>query len=168
MPEPASPLPHFDPTAGDSHQRQRKGWRYLAALVLVGFIVAGLWPAPLPVDTATVQRASLVTTVNEEGVTQVRHRFVVSPPVSDKRRRITLKPGASVIAEETVLAVLEPADGDILDVRSRAQAVARERAAQSQVDQTEAQREHAAATLKLARSEADRQRILARDRRVSQ
>src|SRR5690606_5388377 len=78
------------------------------------------------------------------------------------------KAGAPVVAGETVLAVLEPAGGDILDARSRAQAEARVRAAESQVDQAEAQRERAAAALELATSEAARQRSLARDRLVSQ
>ncbi len=162
-----SPAP-FDPNAGDQHQRRRNGWRYVAGAVLLAFIVAGLWPAALPVETAPVTRGDLVATVNEEGVTQVRHRYVVSSPVSGQLRRITLKPGAEVVAGQTVLAVLEPASGDILDARSRAQAEARQNAAESQVAQAEAQRERAAAALDLARTEAARQRTLAKDRLVSQ
>ncbi len=162
-----SPAP-FDPTAGDDHQRRRKGWRYLVGAALLALIVAGLWPAPLPVETATARRTDLAATVNEEGVTQVRHRYVVSSPVSGQLRRITLKPGAAVVANDTVLAVLEPAVGDILDNRSRAQAEARVRAAESQVAQAEANRDRAAAAYELTRTEAARQRTLARDRLVSQ
>lgn len=162
-----SPTP-FDPAAGNQHQRRRKGWRYLAGAGLLALITAGLWPAAQTVETAVVTRGPLVVTVNEEGVTQVRHRFVVSSPVSGFLRRIELKPGAAVVAGETVLAVLEPAAGDILDVRSRAQAEARVRAAESQQAQASAQRDRAAAALQLARSEATRQRTLARDRLVSQ
>ncbi|WP_221031631.1 efflux RND transporter periplasmic adaptor subunit [Actomonas aquatica] len=168
MTDSSDPPTPFDPTAGDQHQRRRKGWRYIAGAVLLALIVAGLWPSPLPVETALVVRAPLVATVNEEGVTQVRHRYVISSPVSGHLRRITLKPGAPVIAGETVLAVLEPASGDILDARSRAQAEARVRAAESQVAQAEAQRERAAAALDLAQSEAKRQRVLFSDRLVSQ
>lgn len=167
-PSPETQQSSYDPAAGDQHQRRRKGWRWIAGVVLLGLIVAGMWPAPLPVETAEVVRGPLIATVNEEGMTQVRHRFVVSAPVSGQLRRVTLKPGAPVIAGETVLAVLEPAEGDILDVRSRAQAEARVRAAQSQVARAEAERERAAAALTLARSEAARQRILAEDRLVSQ
>ncbi|MCF3651401.1 efflux RND transporter periplasmic adaptor subunit [Synoicihabitans lomoniglobus] len=168
MTESASPPAPFDPTAGDNHQRRRKGWRYGVGLILIALIVAGLWPAPLPVETSVVTRGPLTVTVNEEGMTQVRHRFVVSSPVSGSLRRIVLKPGAIVEAGRTVLAVLEPAGGDILDVRSRAQAEARVRAAESQVAQAEAQRERAAAALELAGTEASRQRTLAKDRLVSQ
>ncbi len=162
-----SPTP-FDPTAGDDHQRRRKGWRYVVGAALVALIVAGLWPSPLPVETAEVERGDLVVTVNEEGVTQVRHRYVVSSPVSGQLRRIDLKPGAVVEAGRTVLAVLEPASGDILDARSRAQAEARVRAAESQVAQAEANRDRAAAAAELAKTEAARQRVLAQDRLVSQ
>lgn len=162
-----SPTP-FDPTAGDDHQRRRKGWRYVVGAVLVALIVAGMWPSPLPVETAVAERADLIVTVNEEGVTQVRHRYVVSSPVSGQLRRIDLKPGAVVEAGRTVLAVLEPASGDILDARSRAQAEARVRAAESQVAQAEAYRDRAAAAAELAKTEAARQRVLAKDRLVSQ
>ncbi|MDB4473750.1 HlyD family efflux transporter periplasmic adaptor subunit [Opitutaceae bacterium] len=158
----------FDPTAGDNHQRRRKGWRWIAGALLVALIVAGMWPAALPVETAKVTRGDLIATVNEEGVTQVRHRYIVSSPAAGQLRRINLKPGASVIAGETVLAVLEPAGGDILDRRSRAQAEARVRATRSQVDQAEAQRARAAASLNLAQSKAARQRSLAKQELVSQ
>jgi HlyD family secretion protein len=127
-----------------------------------------MWPAALPVETAKVTRGDLIATVNEEGVTQVRHRYIVSSPAAGQLRRIDLKPGATVIAGETVLAVLEPAGGDILDRRSRAQAEARVRATRSQVDQAEAQRARAAAALNLAQSKATRQRSLAKQQLVSQ
>jgi len=158
----------FDPTAGDNHQRRRKGWRWIAGVLLVALIVAGMWPAALPVETAKVTRGDLIATVNEEGVTQVRHRYIISSPAAGQLRRIDLKPGATVIAGETVLAVLEPAGGDILDRRSRAQAEARVRATRSQVDQAEAQRARAAAALNLAQSKATRQRSLAKQQLVSQ
>lgn len=166
MTEPADPP--FDPTAGDNHQRRRNGWRWIAGALLLALIVAGMWPAPLPVETAEITRGDLIATVNEEGVTQVRHRYIVSSPVAGQLRRIDLKPGAPVIAGETVLAVLDPASGDILDRRSRAQAEARVRGAESQVDQAEAQRARAAAALNLAQSKATRQRSLAERELVSQ
>lgn len=159
--------PPFDPTAGDRRQHRRKGWRYLAGAAVVGLIMAGLWPAPLPVETATVDRGAVIATVNEEGVTQVRNRYVVSSPAAGQLRRIALKPGAEIIAGETVLAVLEPAGGDILDQRSRAQAEAQVRAAQSQLLRAEAQQAQAEAALELAEAEANRQRSLAERQLIS-
>lgn len=169
MTDTATPPPFdYDPTANDDHHQRRHGWRYIAAAGLLGLIVFGLWPKPLPVETATVTRGPLIVTVEEEGVTQVRHRFVVSSPVSGQLRRIELKPGANVIAGKTVIAVLEPAGSDILDASSQAQAEARVRGALSQVDQAEAERGRAAAAYELAQSDAARQRLLARDKLVSQ
>ena len=75
-----SPTP-FDPNAGDNHQRRRKGWRYLAGIALLGLVVAGMWPSPLPVETAPVTRGPLIVTVNEEGVTQVRRSTTAGSPI---------------------------------------------------------------------------------------
>ena len=50
--------------------------------VLALLIVIGLWPKPVPVETATVVRGPLIVTVNEEGRTQVRNRYVVTAPVA--------------------------------------------------------------------------------------
>lgn len=158
----------FDPTRGDQHQRRRKGWRYVAGALLVAMIVTGLWPSALPVEIGEVRRGDLVVTVNEEGMTQVQHRFVVSAPAAGQLRRVDLKPGADVVAGETVLAILEPAGGDILDRRSRAQAEARVRSAESLVAQAGAQRQRAAAALDLAEAEARRQRALAERNLISQ
>ena len=169
MTDTATPPPaDYDPAANDDHQKRRHGWRYLAGAALLGLIAFGLWPQPMPVETAAVTRGPLIVTVEEEGVTQVRHRFVISSPVSGQLRRIELKPGAAVHAGETVIAVLEPASGDILDASSQAQAEARVRGAQSQVAQAEAERERAAAAFDLAKTDAARQRALARDKLVSQ
>ncbi len=167
MTDSPNPPPDYDPTANDEYLPRRHGWRYGAAAIVLGLIAFGLWPQPQPVETAAVTRGPLIVTVEEEGVTQVRHRFVVSSPVSGQLRRIDLKPGATVVAGETVVAVLEPARADILDASSQAQAEARVRGAQSQVAQAEAQRERAAAAFELARTDAARQRALARDKLVS-
>ena len=42
----------------NQHQRRRKWWRYVAGVVLVGLIVAGMWPAAIPVETGVVQRGN--------------------------------------------------------------------------------------------------------------
>ena len=168
MSAPATPPPSYDPSAHDDHHQRRHGWRYLAGAVLVGLIAFGLWPKPPLVEIAIASRGPLVVTVDEEGVTQVRHRYIISSPVSGQLRRIDLKPGARIVAGKTVVAVLEPASGDILDASSQAQAEARVRAAESQVAQAQAERQRAAASYELAQSEAARQRVLGRDKLVSQ
>ena len=75
--------------------------------LLIALVVAGLWPRPVPVETAVVARGPLVVTVDEEGMTRVRNRYLVSAPVAGHLRRIDWKAGAPVGAGQTVLAVIE-------------------------------------------------------------
>ncbi len=51
---------------------------------LGGLLTMALWPETLEVDVATVSRGPLVVTVDEEGQTRVRDRFVVSAPVGGR------------------------------------------------------------------------------------
>jgi len=64
------------------------------------------------------------TTIDEEGETRVRERFVVSAPVAGRVLRIELEPGDRVRRGETVLATFLPAAPAPLDVRTRAEAEA--------------------------------------------
>jgi HlyD family secretion protein len=93
----------------------------VAGALLVGY-VAFTWlkPAPLRVETARVARRALRVTVDEEGETRVRDRYVVAAPVAGRIARITLREG-DAIARGTVIARVFPAP---LDPRSREQAAA--------------------------------------------
>jgi len=55
-----------------NNRRKRRLLPWLGFVVLVGLIIAGLWPKPLPVETAPVKTGSLRTSVNEEGKTRIR------------------------------------------------------------------------------------------------
>jgi HlyD family secretion protein len=118
-------------------------------VLLLLLVVVGLWPKPLPVEVATVARGNLVVTVDEEGMTRVKNRYVVSAPVAGQLRRIDWKAGAVVEAGKTVLAVLETGGADFLDARSQAQAEARVRAAEASRAAANAQRERARAAAKM-------------------
>jgi HlyD family secretion protein len=97
-----------------------------AALGL-GALLAGLgvWallrPAPIQVETAPAARRLLQVTVDEEGETRVRDRYVVAAPVAGRVARITLREG-DVVRVGTVVARVFPAP---LDPRTRDQAAAR-------------------------------------------
>ncbi|HEX2854515.1 MAG TPA: HlyD family efflux transporter periplasmic adaptor subunit [Opitutaceae bacterium] len=117
--------------------------------VLVLLIVIGLWPRPVPVELATVTRGNLIVTVDEEGMTRVKNRYVVSTPVAGQLRRIEWKAGAVVEAGKTVLAVLEPSGADFLDARTQAQAEARVRATEARREAALAQRERARTAAKM-------------------
>ncbi len=121
----------------------------LGGLLLVALIVVGLWPRAVPVEVGTVSRGPLVVTVDEQGMTRVKNRYVVSAPVAGQLRRIDWKAGAVVEAGQTVLATLETSGADFLDARSLAQAGARVHAAEAGREAALAQRERARATAKM-------------------
>ncbi|MSU48478.1 MAG: HlyD family efflux transporter periplasmic adaptor subunit [Opitutus sp.] len=145
------------------------GWRRRLPLAggaaLVALIVVGLWPRAIPVEVAAVSRGPLVVTVDEEGMTRVKNRYVVSAPVAGQLRRIDWKAGAAVEAGKTVLAVLETSGADFLDARSQAQAEARVRAAEAARDAARAQVERAGAAARMFTADFERVKVL-REQRV--
>lgn len=102
--------------------RRRFAMIILALLVLAA-IVYGFIPPPIEVDAAPVVRDVLRVSVSEEGRTRVKDRFIVSAPVTGYLRRIGLEVGDEV-AQGVMLAELEPVRSEVLDPRSRAQAMA--------------------------------------------
>jgi len=142
-------------------------WSMLAAVVLVGLVYA-FRPQPVPVDLATVDRGAMVVTVDEEGETRVEDVFVLSAPVTGRALRIDAEVGDEVIADETVIAQIEPIDPAFLDVRSEAQARAAVRAAEAARNLAQAQLEQAEAELDFARAELTRARRLSTRSTISE
>lgn len=137
----------------------------LAVLLLIGL---ALRPVPIPADVAEVAAGPLLVTVDEEGETRVRDRFMVSAPVSGRLLRISLEPGDEVVAGETALATFQPSTPVPLDVRSRTEAEARVRSAEAALGSAKAQRERADAELRHAESILERYRRLAAESVVSE
>lgn len=158
LPSPAAPNGQNKNGAGTRRWTRRLPW--LGAMLLVALIVVGLWPKPLPVEVAVVARGDLAVTVNEEGMTRVKNRYVITSPVAGQLRRVAWKAGAVVEAGKTVLAVLESGGADLLDARGQAQAEARVRAAEAAREQAAAQRARAAANAKMQRDDFARQQTL--------
>jgi HlyD family secretion protein len=131
-----------------------------AALVAVLLAVA-LWPEAAPVDVATVERGPLQVTVEDEGETRVRDRFVISAPVAGRLRRIELEP-ADPVRQGQVVAVLQPAPPALLDARTRAEAAAAVEAARAALGRSRAERARAQAASEQAASERKRHTELAR------
>lgn len=122
----------------DTSRHTRRWLPWLGALALTGSIIAGLWPQPVPVETARVSRGELRATVNEEGRTRLRQRYVVSAPVPGQLRRIPFKAGDKVEAGKTVLAVIDPLSPVMLDQRTRALAEARRDTAAANLEKARA------------------------------
>ena len=153
-----SPSP--TPRRNGQQNQLRHAIPWLGAGLLVALIVAGLWPRPALVETARVATGPLRVTINEEGKTRITQRYVVAAPVTGYLRRITLKAGARISANDALLALIEPLPSAQLDARTRALTEARR-------DTATAGRERAREAHKFAASELRRVERLFKDRLVS-
>ncbi len=96
------------------------------SIIIVAVVLAtgyGLLPRAADVDLVNVSRGPLQVTIEEEGRTRLKERFVISAPVSGVMRRIEAKVGDPVQKGQTIV-VLEPLWSQALDPRSRAEAEA--------------------------------------------
>jgi HlyD family secretion protein len=132
----------------------------LGVVVLAAILIWAFRPAPVNADFAVVERGSLQVTVEEEGRTRVRDRYVVSAPLPGRMERIELEPGDAVVAGKTVVARFQPTDPTLLDARTRAELEARLRASESAIGSARAERDRIKAELTFARSELERARGL--------
>lgn len=142
-------------------------WAILALVVAIG-LAAAFAPRPMPVDLVTLTPQPLVVTVDEDGKTRVHDVFVLSAPVAGRVQRIDVHPGDTVLANETVLASIEPGDPSFLDPRSEAQAKAGVQAATAARALATAEVEQAQAELEFAQSERTRALELIVDGSISE
>lgn len=132
---------------------------WLSLLVVAGLLAVALWPKTVPVDIAVLARGTLRVTVDEEGKTRVRDRFVVTAPVAGRVRRIELEPGDEVRAGD-VVAQLEPESPALLDTRTRSESEASLESARATVGRAQADEQRARAALEQAQRELNRTRAL--------
>jgi len=138
----------------------RKMLAGLVAVLVLGLVAWALMPRPVWVELADVAPRTIEVVVEEEGEARIREVFTVSATVGGKLQRIILHAGDQVLAEETVVALIGPAEPALLDARARAVAEATVAAAEAAVDLARAQLTQAEATLVFMSSEADRARAL--------
>ena len=141
--------------------RVLKNKKLIAAVLVVAAIGAvALWPQSMEVTVAQAGRGPMRVTVDEDGETRVRDRFVVTAPVSGRVRRIEIEPGDVVSRGKTVLARITPAESPLLDPRTRGELQAAVEAANAAVGQARAERQRAATTVERARTTLRRQQEL--------
>jgi HlyD family secretion protein len=133
-----------------------------SAALLLALLIWSFRPQPVPVDLAVVQRGNLRVTIDEEGMTRVRERYVVSAHVAGRLQRVELEPGDAVVARRTVLATFLPATPSLLDTRTRAETEARMKAAQAARDQARVALQRTRDELAFSQTELARQRQLAK------
>jgi HlyD family secretion protein len=135
----------------------------LVVAAIVAAIAYALRPQPAQVDIQEVVRGPMRTTIDEEGETRIRERFVVSSPVSGRVLRIDLEPGDPVRAGQTMIATVLPADPTPLDARTRAEATARVDQAEAALRRTEASRSQIAEEFDFADTQLRRYEELVED-----
>jgi len=136
-------------------------WGVLLAALAAG-IVYSFRPRPVPVDLATVQKALLRVTIDDEGETRVRDVYTLYAPLTGRLLRVTADPGDPVEAGRTVLARIEPAPPAMLDLRTEAERRAAVEAAEAAEALAAADMSRARAGLAFATTERDRaQRLIA-------
>lgn len=152
-------------------------WTVSLLLIAAG-IAWFAWPRPIPVDLALAVVGPMEVTVDDEARTSLRHVYTVSAPVTGTLLRISnpsddphdssLHVGDPVVAGETVVAVLQPLEPNLLDVRSRGELEAAAAAADAGVSLAEAEVRRFEAILDLSRDELERARSLAATNTIPQ
>ena len=130
----------------------------LAIAALLGWAFA---PRPLEVEVASVTEGPFETSIEEDGKTRLRDRYVVSAPLAGRLPRITLREGDTVEAG-ALLATLTPVLPAMLDERTRREQQLRVEIAQAQTQRVAARVEGAKVALAQARNEQQRSEQLAR------
>lgn len=134
----------------------------LVAAIVVGVLTMWLRPTPTKVDVTAVSREAMTVTVDGEGKTRVRDRYLVAAPVTGRLRRIALRRGDTVKSGQ-LIAQIDPLPLNPLDPRQRAEAVARVNAAEDAKREIDRMVERNKATYDQAQRELQRSEILARD-----
>lgn len=119
---------------GDMSGSLRRGMAFVGAFLVIAAVVWWVRPEPVRVDFGEIRRGPLTITVRDEGMTRIRERFEVSTPLAGRLLRITLDVGDPVVAEQTILARMEPTLPSLLDPREVAAAEARVRAAERRLE----------------------------------
>ena len=102
--------PSLIPPVKSKQRRKDLGRQLLYVLGGLGILTTLIWafrPPPIPVDVAEVKRSDVIVTIDEEGETRIRQRYVVSAPVGGRLRRINLDEGDRV-SQGQVIAQIDP------------------------------------------------------------
>lgn len=138
----------------------------VALAATAALLVWAFAPRPLQVELATASVGRFERTIDEDGRTRVRERYLVSAPLAGRLSRIALREGDAV-TPDTVLATLTPALSPMLDARSEAQLAARVEAADANVARARTRIARARTAQAQARNTLKREEALAKDRYIA-
>jgi HlyD family secretion protein len=149
----------------------------LVGVLIVATLVWAFWPKPVEVDIAPVTRGPLQVAVEDDGMTRIKDRYVVSAPLGGQLLRI--RPEAGDVVEDGQypvnssafqnLATIQPTAPELLDDRARAQAQARVKGANAALERADAELAEAREADEYARKELERiRRLVATGRSLSE
>lgn len=138
---------------------KRRRALFAGAVVVALLLFVALRPRVIEVELARVGRGAMQVTVDEEGKTRVRDKFLLTAPVAGAVSRIELEPGDRITRGQ-IFATMNPERAPLLDTRTRAERVARAEASRAALEQSRAEENRTAAVLAHAESEARRVRPL--------
>ena len=129
-------------------------------LAAVAGVIWALMPRPVPVETAVVTKGRFVASVDDDGKTRVRQRYVVAAPLAGRLGRIRFKVGDLIKVDDAV-ATITPSPPPLMDQRTRKEIEERLGAAEANVERTKAAVERARAQNDQANADLARTRTLA-------
>ena len=168
-PATSTEAPTTKPVLGEGNRKKarrslerwiKRAFLLLLAAGLTALIAIAMLPKPALVDVAPAEKGPLRVTVDEDGMTRVKDRYVVSAPLTGSLGRIELDPGDGV-KQGDVLARIVPLAPALLDERTKQTAEARVAAALAAQRQARAHVERATASQEFVQKEVERQRTLA-------
>lgn len=138
----------------------------VGGLIVLALLVWAFMPRATEVEVASVTQGRFERSVQEDGKTRLRDRYVVSTPLAGRVARITLRQGDSV-ERDAMVATLWPLVPALLDERARDQQNAHVGTLEASVSRAKANVGRAMAALDQARAELKRNEALAKEGFVS-
>jgi HlyD family secretion protein len=133
----------------------------VAGVLAAGAVVTwAVMPGAVPIETATVTQGRFVASVEEDGKTRVRERYVVAAPLAGRLSRIRFKVGDQIQVDDAV-ATIAPSPSPLMDPRTRREVEERLGAAEANVERAKAVVERASAQRSQVNTDLARTKTLA-------
>ncbi|HXD07384.1 MAG TPA: efflux transporter periplasmic adaptor subunit, partial [Burkholderiaceae bacterium] len=142
---------------------KKAAWFYgaFAFALTVGALAWAFAPRAVDVEVAHVTRGHFESTIDEDGKTRLRDRYIVSAPIAGVLDRIDLREGDTV-QQDAVVATLTPTLPTLVDERTLREQQVRVETALANVLRANARVDGARVTLQQAGNEVRRSEELAR------
>lgn len=150
-----------------TNNRLKLALKALIGISALGLLAYGFTPESVKVDLLTVEKGDIIIALEGEGKTRIHDIYTVSTPIDGRVTRIESNAGDIVIAGETIIANMYPANPTFLDKRSETQARADLDGAKAALALASSRVNQAQAQLDFERSEYKRSKELFKSNMIS-